>query len=205
VRNLQKFFLRFAVTISVLLFAHFAHADPINWVNETNQVSEADFVRLITPLNFVVNAGATTPNIDGEIYEPGKTEAANGNASVQAFVGYGNAGTSPLSDPSWVWFAATWFNQAGNTDQYRAQFIAPAYNGTYAYTFAFSVDSGSTFTAADSDGAGVGTPLAFDSSKLGSMTVVNGQTVSDSADSLALLLIACGAVALGTKLGSRWL
>jgi len=201
--DLQKFFLLFAGTISVLLSANLARADPINWVNETNQLSEADFVKLVTPLSFILNAGAITPNIDGEVYESGATESANANASIQAFVGYGNAGTNPLIDTSWIWFAATWYGQVGNNDQYRAQFTAPAYNGTYAYTYRFSVDSGSTFTAADSDGAGSNAGLTFDSSQLGTMTVVNGLSVPDSADTFALLLIACGAIAFRLLLPPR--
>ena len=193
-KGLQKLFFLFAGTTALLLSTKLASADTINWANGTGQISEANFAALGTPLSFIVNAAAVTPSLYAQVYEPGKTESAGSNVNVQALVGYGLAGTSPLTDTSWIWFAATWDAQVGNNDQYRAQFTAPAYNGTYAYTFRFSVDSGSTFTAADSDGAGSG--LTFDPSKLGTMTVVNGLSVPDGSDTAALLLIGCGAIAL---------
>jgi PEP-CTERM motif len=47
-------------------------------------------------------------------------------------------------------------------------------NGTYSYTYRFSIDAGSNLTAADLDGAGSNAGLTFDPSNLGLLTVTDG-------------------------------
>jgi hypothetical protein len=194
---MRKLSLLSAVCAAVLFSATVSSATSISWVNETDQASEADFASLLTASVLNVNAGATTTDLYGEISEAGKTAAAGANESITAYVGYGDAGSNPLTDTSWVWFAATFDTQAGNNDQYKGQLTAPMVNGTYSYTYRFSVDGGTDFTAADLDGAGSNHLLTFDPSKLGTMTVVNGLSapVPDRSDSLTLLLMALAAIA----------
>jgi len=180
--------------VCAVVFSPSAVSASTIWVNETDQASEADFVKLQSPASFTVNAGALTPDIYGRIYEFNKTEAAGANASIAAYVGYGAVGSNPLTDTSWLWFAAVYNVQVGNDDEYKAQFTAPSFNGTYAYTYRFTFD-GTNFTAADLDGAGANFGLTFESSQLGTMTVINGQSVPDRSDSFMLLLMALAAIA----------
>ena len=184
-----------SVVCAAVVFSASAASARTIWVNETNVASEADFVKLQSPSSFLVNAGDPTPFIYGRIYEFGKTEGAGANASIAAYVGYGAVGSDPRFDTSWLWFAAVFNVQVGNDDEYKAQFTTPLVNGTYAYTYRFSVDGGLTFTAADLDGAGSNFGLTFDSSQLGTMTVVNGLNVPDRSDSFVLLLMALAAIA----------
>ena len=190
---MRKLLLLSVVCAAIVFSTSVASASTI-WLNETDQASEADFVKLQSPASFTVNAGALTPNIYGRIYEFGKTEAAGANASIAAYVGYGAVGSNPLTDTSWLWFAAVYNVQVGNDDEYKAQFKDPSVNGTYAYTYRFSFDGGNSFTAADLDGAGSNFGLTFDSSQLGTMTVINGQSVPDRSDSFVLLLMALAAI-----------
>lgn len=192
---MRRLLLLSVVCAAVAFSTRSASASTI-WVNESDQASEADYVVLQSPASFTVDAGDPTPDIYGQIFETGMTAGAGANASISAYVGYGAVGSNPLTDTSWLWFAATWSAPAGNNDEYKAQFTAPSFNGTYAYTYRFSVD-GVNFTAADLDGAGSNSGLTFDSSKLGLMTVVNGQDVPvpDRSDSFVLLLMALATIA----------
>src|SRR5687767_9338459 len=93
-----------AVCVALLFVASASTASPITWVNGSGSASEADFVLLDNPSSFTVNAGATTPEIFARIFESGKTAAAGANALITAYVGYGAAGSNPLTDTSWLWF-----------------------------------------------------------------------------------------------------
>ena len=163
-----------AALLASLLFADTAQATPVTWVNETDAVSEPDFVRLLFPAAIAVTASTNTPTIFGQIFDAGRTEAGGANATILADVGYGTAGSDPRTDPSWVWFAASFNVQVGNNDEYQRFFLAPAINGTYSYTYRFSVDTGQTYTAADLDGAGWGAGPTFSPGNLGVMTVTGG-------------------------------
>jgi hypothetical protein len=184
-----------ASVAAVLLSTSVASADTITWVNGTHSAVEADFTTLMPP-SFIVDAGATSDPVYGEIFEGGQTPGAGASSLITAYLGYGTIGSNPLTDTSWTWVAAIFDSQSGNNDRYKAQIVAPLLNGTYAYTYRFSVDGGLTFTAADLTGAGSNMGLTYEADKLGTMTVVNGLSVPDETSSFALMLIALAGMAV---------
>ena len=141
--------------------------------NETNSAAEADFCTLQFPATFSVTQGQRTPNLYGQVYEAGLTEAAGAPANLLAEVGYGPNTSSPLSSNAWRFFPATYNVQVGNNDEFVGTFTAPVVTAstTYAYTFRFSQDGGVRWTYCDVNGAGSGAGLTFESTQLGSVTV----------------------------------
>lgn len=155
---------------SVLLIAVLAacEASRAAWVNETGVSAEADYAAVQFPSSF--SGGETSPTIFGRVYEAGLTEAPGPHFAVVAHVGFGPAGTDPRTNSSWQWFPATFNLQIANDDEYAGTVNFPA-NGTYSYTFRFSVDGGTNFTAADLDGAGSNAGLDFNPALLGTAEV----------------------------------
>lgn len=161
------------LTASSLMLSVQSEAAPF-WMNETDQPLEMDYCNLQFPASFSGQANTASPTIYGQAYELGTTEAAGPPALLLAQLGYGPAGSDPTVDPNWIWFAATYNVQVGNNDEYQKSITLPAYNGIYSYTFRFSLDGGSTFTAADIGGAGSNAGLSFEPANLGVMTVTDG-------------------------------
>lgn len=151
--------------------------------NETGVAAEADYCALLQSdgttvgaSNFSVPTGATTPAIQAEHYEGGLTPYGSQPASVIAQVGYGPVNANPESQSGWTWIPAGFVSAGGsnvNNDKYSQTFTAPA-AGTYWYTYRFSLDTGSSWTYCDSDGAGSNNGLQFDLSKLPTMTITTG-------------------------------
>ena len=136
--------------------------------NETDFDLEMDYVVIQTPTS-TTDPSAT---IFGRVFEAGLTEAAGENASITAELGYGPAGTDPISDGGWTFIATTYVGQAGptmNDDEYSAALPALG-SGEWAYAFRFSKDD-LWYTYADTDGAGSNPTLEFSSASLGSAVI----------------------------------
>jgi hypothetical protein len=138
------------------------------WLNESNLPGEADFAVLQFPASF--SSGPASPQIYGRLNEAGITEAPGSPAGVIAQVGYGPAGTDPRTNSGWQWFPASYNLQAGNDDEY-AGALAFTANGTYSYTFRFSMNNGTDYTLADLNGAGSTAGADFSPAQLGTATV----------------------------------
>ena len=140
--------------------------------NESGAALEADYCATQFPLSLSAQAG-TTQTVYGRIYEAGTTEAAGGNASVTAQLGYGPTTANPEYEAGWSWLAATFNTQVGNNDEYQSTFTVPA-AGAYRYGYRFSLDAGSTWTYCDNNqgdtGAGSNASLTFDLPNLGVLT-----------------------------------
>jgi hypothetical protein len=149
-------------------------------LNETGATGpgEADYCTTQFPLSLSVQTAMVSPNVYGQIYEMGVTEAAGANATVTAQLGYGPTTANPEYEFGWSWNATTYNVQSGGNDEYQATFTAPAV-GTYRYGYRFSFDAGVTWTYCDNNqgDAGAGAngantlSLAFDLENLGVLTV----------------------------------
>jgi hypothetical protein len=169
---------RLGAVATLILAAVVADDGSAQWLNETGQPGEADFVNIQFPSTLSVQASQQSEFVYGQLYEAGLTELNGPAANVLADLGYGPSGSDPRSAVGWTWFPAAHNFQVGNNDEYKTTLTAPAIAGTYSYAFRFSLDNGSTWTAADLDGAGANAGLAFSSTQLGVMTVT-GSTNND--------------------------
>ena len=157
------------------------------WQNETDLPAEADFVQLTSPASFTGSANVLSSAIFGRIFESVLTPAAGAHPSVTAELGYGPSGSDPRTSAVWMFVPAFFNSQVGNDDEYVGSFVAPLINGTYSYTYRFSID-GSTWTAADLDGAGSNSALFFDPSNLGQFTITDGISIPETTTSELLAL-----------------
>lgn len=140
--------------------------------NETNSPAEADFCNVQFPQAFQIVAGNPTPQIFGQLYEAGATEAQGPPPGWIAELGFGPDGSDPRQLAGWQFVSAAWNVQVLNNDEFHAGLVAPAAPGAYRYTYRFSQDQGGNWTYCDTDGAGSGSGLGFEPSALGSMVVV---------------------------------
>ncbi|HQY89005.1 MAG TPA: hypothetical protein PK402_10115 [Tepidisphaeraceae bacterium] len=177
-----------ALTLSlVAVLGSVTTSHAATWMNETNTTLEADFCNLQFPSSFSGVALTPSPVVFGRIYEDGVTSPGGPSAFVSAEVGYGPNNSDPRTDPNWLWFPASFNIQVGNDDEYQSIFTLPANNGTYNYTYRFSLDGGTTLTAADLNGAGSNASLTFETTQLGVFTVTGGLVPEPSAIALLSL------------------
>jgi hypothetical protein len=140
-------------------------------LNETDDPAEADLCIVQSPTTINVFAGAAGPTVFGRLYEAGVTDPAGAPTGWIAQFGYGPQASDPRLLTSWQFLDATYNAQFGNNDEFQVDFTAPLVPGSYAYTYRFSNDGGGSWTYCDTDGAGSGPALNFDSAALGQMTV----------------------------------
>ncbi len=110
-----------------------------------------------------------TEAIYGRAYVEGCTEGDSACSQLAAQLGYGVIGSDPSADPSqWTWTDAA-YNPAhtdDNNDEFQASLTIDT-EGSYSYTYRFSVDAGQSWTYCDLDGSDNG----FQLDKLGDLTV----------------------------------
>lgn len=135
---------------------------------------EIDFGNLQLPATLNLQASTFTGSIYGRVHETGITESPFDSGVVTASLGFGPAGTDPRTSPQWTWTVANYSAQVGSDDQYQVGFTTPAVNGTYNYTYRYSLDNGTTWTIGDLDGNGASLGLSFDLNQLGVLTVTGG-------------------------------
>jgi hypothetical protein len=143
--------------------------------NESGGAGEADYCNVQSPLSLNVAAGMSTGDVFGQIFETGVTEAALGNANVRAQLGWGAPTANPQYEAGWTWTNATYNVQAGNNDEYKASFTAPA-TGSYRYVYRYSLDNGVSWTVCDKNdapdfGAGSNMGLSFEFADMPVLTV----------------------------------
>jgi hypothetical protein len=139
-------------------------------LNETNQAGEADYCVLQFPTTANIMLGQATPLIYGRIFETGVTPAPGAASQVIAELGWGSPASSPTNNSAWRWVTATFNTQYGNDDEYQASFT-PSTNGSFHFTYRFSLDDGFNYTYCDSTGAGSNPSLTFSPFELGTLLV----------------------------------
>ena len=93
----------------------------------------------------------------GRVKVPGITDGAGQGAGIRGQVGVGPAGDNASTSALWGWKEAPFFGDVApdGADEYRA-FFNPAYTGTRAVSFRFSLDDGASWTYCDENGTDVG-------------------------------------------------
>ena len=154
-----------------------------------------DWGKLDAPTSVASDAGTTTQALWAEVYAKGYTENGATPVGLSAEVGYGPAGTNPMTDASWVFEPASW-GHAGGTGNNNA-FYSGTLNVTaaaaYAFTFRFSLD-GANWLYVDSDGASGATD--FSAAALGALQV---NAVDPSAPKITGVSPAFGTTLGGTQ------
>jgi len=140
------------------------------------QPNGVDWCALQWPKTTTTKPGVATEPIFGQIWEKGCTDGAAKCTGVRAELGYGQPGVDPSKNPSaFTWTTAT-YNEghtSDDNDEYMAT-LSVSTEGTYAYAFRFSLDSGATWTYCDLDGSGNG----LQTDQLGTLTVAtSAQTI----------------------------
>ena len=105
---------------------------------------QADWNNLQWPSTATITAGETATAY-AQIYEAGLTDVTVGGAApgIQAWIGISAANTNPNSWTTWV--PATFNVEAGNNDEYMADFGSTLAPGTYYYASRFQIQTG-TYT-----------------------------------------------------------
>jgi hypothetical protein len=139
--------------------------------NDTGLPEQMDHCLLWMPGSMTGTQGQTSAVVSAIISEwPLTSQPPEPNPSIIAEVGYGPAGSSPVTPSStWSFFPAA-FDQAADpwSDIYQGTFPLPA-PGSYRYTLRFSIDAGYSYTYCDLDNAGSG--WSFSPDQLGTLTV----------------------------------
>ncbi len=155
-------------------------------VNDTTDPTltplEVDFCNIQFPPSVAVDAGADSTLIYGQVFHNGLTTAGGQATGIRSQLGFGAFGSNPLTQQSWVFFDATFNNEASNNDEYKLSLRAPGVTGlkSYAYAYRVSLDGGASWTYCDTNGAGKNDiNLVFEPAQLGRM-VVNGDCSRDA-------------------------
>lgn len=137
--------------------------------NGTGLTEELSSCVLQSAANLSVAAGAVSPAVAAEVTQPGVTDSAGFNASLQVQVGHGPNGVNPTTSSGWLWWPTVARTAGTTSDTYDGVFVGPA-SATYGFTARASAD-GVNWTACDLNGAGRGAGLAFEMGQLGVLTV----------------------------------
>lgn len=140
-------------------------------LNETDVGSEADYCVIQSPATINVFAGSPAPTVFGRLLESGVTAPPGAPVGWIAEFGFGPQSSDPRLLSGWQFSAASYNAQYVNTDEFQINFMATYFPGIYAYTYRFSNDGGGSWSYCDTNGAGSGTGLTFETSALGLMTV----------------------------------
>ncbi len=114
---------------------------PIGWAN------------LQWPPSLTITISAlTVQRIYGQVYIAGLTDTTSSpSPTVQAQLGVGPTGSSPIDNPAWKWTDADFNLRVGNNHEYVAT-ITPDQVGTFNYLFRYTDSGGAFWTYADLSG-----------------------------------------------------
>lgn len=115
-----------------------------------------------------------TDDVYGQVWIDGVTQNSGATETLIAEAGYGPVGSNPAT-ASWTWVPATFGNNSGNNDEFKASFLPDAV-GTYDYVYRYSTTAGRAWLYADLNGPIASGALPANPGKL---------TVSASSDTTA--------------------
>jgi len=125
-------------------------------------------------LDHTISTTNRTGDIYGQVWIDGVTNQAGATDTLIAEAGFGPVGSDPAG-AGWTWVRATFNNDAGNNDEFKASFL-PDVVGSFDYVYRYSTTGGRTWLYTDLSG-----PLAA-----GALPTQPGRlTVSAGADTTA--------------------
>ena len=110
-----------------------------------------DWGVLVGPATLHTVEGKATALLTAQVFEPGVTDAPGEGFGLVAEVGYGPAGSDPITSDAWVWSAAAYQGDVGNNDVFGSAITAPI--GAWSATLRFSVSGGLSWLYVDLGGA----------------------------------------------------
>ncbi len=123
-----------------------------NWSLSFNSLLDVtpDNVNLLAPSSYTISqSGYFT--VYGQIIKTGLTDITVAqNSSIQAWVGYSTTNTNPATWTSWI--PATFNQNVGNRDEYKAIIGPTLAQGTYYYATRFKISGGYYYYGGTSDG-----------------------------------------------------
>ena len=147
-------------------------SDAFTYTGDTSTLSQAQLTGsdggpvASPPVQDTTNVGVSTVDFFAVVEQAGVTDSASESTALQAEIGMGFQGMSPVPDgsspspfDSWTWYPATYeaqssFNTSGTEDgDLYSGSLQPASYGSYLVTFRFSIDGGLNWIYADSDPA----------------------------------------------------
>lgn len=109
---------------------------------------------LQSPASTSTKISEATESIYGRAFVEGCTEGDSACSQLVAQLGFGAAGSDPTADSvDWTWSEAV-YNAAhtdDNNDEFKSSLVLQD-EGSYSYTYRFSVDDGQSWTYCDLDG-----------------------------------------------------
>ena len=122
----------------------------------TNDTCLVNSCMLLAPTVQHIATGATTAQLNAQIYAAGTTDAVGPGANLAVGLGYGPRGSLP-SLSSWIWKTAIYASDSTIYDLYR-EALTPAAAGSYSFTFRVTMDGGFTYRYCDKLGNDVYDP-----------------------------------------------
>ncbi len=144
VRHVQKYAVLQRLAIFALAsLAVFAEEKPltIGWAN----------LQWPPATNHVISVTNPTPNIYGQVWIDGVTSQPGAAPKLMAQLGFGPAGSNPLTNKKWQWVDARFNLDVGNNDEFMANLL-PEAPGVYDYLYRYSTTGGSNWLYADLKG-----------------------------------------------------
>lgn len=100
-------------------------------------------------INHTLSVTTRTPDIYGQVWIDGATNAPGATPTLQAQLGYGPVGSDPAT---WTTWSEAAFNaDVGNNDEFKASLL-PETAGTYDYVYRYSTNGGRSWLYADLNG-----------------------------------------------------
>ena len=137
--------------------------DAIGWAN----------VQYPPTITHTISITNRTPDVYGQVFIDGVTNAAGATAGLTAQLGYGPDGSDPAAGAGWNWIDASFNTDAGNNDEFKASLL-PEQIGTFDYAYRYSTTHGRDWVYADLDGIGNG----YTPAQAGALAVVSSGDTS---------------------------
>ncbi|HYH93378.1 MAG TPA: alpha-amylase family glycosyl hydrolase, partial [Candidatus Saccharimonadales bacterium] len=116
-------------------------------------------------ITHTISATTRTPDIYGQVWIDGVTDAPGAAPSLRAQLGSGPDGSDPATADGWTWIEAAFNTNAGNNDEFVASLL-PETTGTFDYAYRYTVTDGRDWIYADLDG------IPYSADQAGALTVV---------------------------------